>query len=229
MLRLLTSAIAFTFVSSTAFAADLPLPEEPMPATPVATTYDWTGFYLGLNGGWGWGDTEHSNNLGVTTDDFDIDGAFAGGQVGYNFHWNRFVLGAETDIQWSDIGGSSGNAVCFPDTCETDINWFGTVRGRAGVAFDRILIYGTGGLAYGEVEAACCGGGFDVTDTNVGWTAGGGVEVGITRNLSFKGEYLFMNLDDVSEAVGAGLTVTADAEHTNLVWGGINWRFGGRP
>jgi outer membrane immunogenic protein len=225
--RFLASFAAVALLTGAADAADLPLPEA-APIVAPALGYDWTGFYVGLNAGWGWGDTEHFNDVGVTTDDFDMDGFVAGGQIGYNFQWNWLVLGAEADIQWSDIDGSTDNIVCFPDTCATDIDWFGTVRGRAGVAFNRLLIYGTGGLAYGEVDAVCCGAVFDKNDTNWGWTAGGGVEVGFTPRISFKAEYLFVDLDDVSQNV-PGTVLTAEADATHIVRAGFNWRFGGGP
>jgi outer membrane immunogenic protein len=225
MSRLLASAAAAALLSGAALAADLPVPpmQEVMEAAPLA--YDWTGIHVGVNGGYGWGESGASNQFGVASGPFDIEGFFAGGQVGANWQNNWLVLGAETDLQWSDINGGVANANCGP-TCATSIDWFGTARGVVGIAFDRLLIYGTGGLAYGQVSANVTGGAFSGSDIIAGWVGGGGVAFGATRNLFFEGEYLFMDLGSIDYPGAGVVVVTSTAAETHLVRGSVNWRFG---
>ena len=113
--------------------------------------FTWTGFYVGVNAGYGW-NTNDSITIGGVTFDTDDDGGFVGGaQVGYNYQIGSFVVGLEGDIQYADFGGN--DRFDFDDDGILDdgfdrSDWFGTVRARAGVAFDRALIYATGGFAY---------------------------------------------------------------------------------
>lgn len=144
------------------------------------------------------------------------DGFTVGGTVGFNYQMGAIVLGLEGDLNWADIGNSSnafgGNTVTFtppgglPGTYTfagnggRGIDWFGTIRGRIGVAFDRALIYGTGGFAFagGGDNNAFCGGllvGCNNDDSRSGWAAGGGVEYAFTNNLTAKLEGLYVNLD----------------------------------
>lgn len=168
MLRLAASASVLAILSGAALAADLPTFSPPPPPAPMLSTtpiaYNWSGFYVGAHGGWGWG----SGN-GID------DGFVVGGQIGVNWQFNNFVLGAEGDGSFVDWG---------------DVSAIGTVRLRGGFAFDRFLAYGTGGAAIGEDD--------------VGWVAGGGVEFAVTDNLSAGVEYLHYEEDDDTQDVVRG-------------------------
>lgn len=218
-------AALLTFASP-AGAADLGRRQQmPMKAPFAAPLYNWTGFYVGINGGGGWG---HSSwdSPGVSTGDFSLSGGLVGGTFGYNYQVGQAVFGLETDIDWSNIKGST-NVNC-PAGCETANNWLGTVRGRLGYAgWDRFMPYVTGGLAYGEVEANPAG----LTgnsDTNIGWTLGGGLEFALASNWTAKVEYLYVDLGSVDcslAACGGGAPSTDIDFRSNIVRGGLNYRF----
>jgi len=214
-------AIAMVSMMGAANAADIARRQQAMPVkAPVYMPYNWTGLYVGINGGGGWGQSNWSGPVG-STGDFDISGAVVGGTVGYNWQMNQFVFGLEGDVDWSNIRGSSNAAVCG-GTCETRNNWLGTARGRVGYAFDRFLPYITGGLAVGDIKADLSGTG-STTETRAGWTLGGGLEVSIAGPWTAKVEYLYVDLGDGrcdNCLGGADVNLT-----TNLVRGGVNYRF----
>ena len=140
-----------------AAAADLSLaPLYKAPPVEVAQAYNWTGFYLGANGGGGWGHSSwNANATGI-----NLSGGQAGGTIGYNRQLGNVVFGVEGDIDWSGLKGSSTTAGC-PGGCSTSDSWLSTVRGRIGYSFERVMPYATGGLAVGDirsVRARRCGG-----------------------------------------------------------------------
>jgi outer membrane immunogenic protein len=170
-----------------------------------------------------------------TTASFDSKGWFGGGQIGYNWRplgaggykdgpaYGNFVFGVEADIQGADITGSgtvSGNAGSA--VARTSLDWFGTVRGRLGYAFDNVLLYGTGGLAFGGVQdkltTAVTA---DVTRT--GFAAGGGVEYAFNPAWSAKVEYLYFDLGDVTLKNGNGLATAVFEHEYNTVRAGVNY------
>jgi outer membrane immunogenic protein len=229
---MLAGAALVAVVAGSAQAADMPLKARPVPV-PV---YSWTGFYGGFNGGYAWsGDRTNtftpadplaqSQTCGGGTCPLPasskLNGGFGGLQAGYNWQLNPYFLaGLEADFQGSAIRGDAVNptfqlAGAFAQIqAEHKVTWFGTVRGRLGfLPTDRLLIYGTGGFAYGRVEANSVltangsaaflfGFGFDCiaatpicfagnsTRTATGWTAGGGFEFALSQNISLKAEYL---------------------------------------
>lgn len=188
---------------ASASAADLPARAAPPPVI-TAPIFTWTGFYGGVNVGWGWRDDGSESVIlndvapGTLFFDNNDDGGFTGGaQIGYNYQIGSFVIGLETDIQWADTdnnidvrfvpAGAPGTFV--PGVFESDApEWWGSVRARAGVAIDRVLIYATGGLAY--------------TDDNTGWALGGGLEWALPVNwfgssaVTFGLEGLWLSFDD---------------------------------
>lgn len=212
------------------YAADMPARAPAYyKAQPAAQSYDWTGFYLGINGGYAWGRSSWSDPAaGADSGRFNTSGGTLGGQVGYNWQTGPVVLGVESDINWLNAKGSSSAAgVCATDgggTCQTQQSWLGTTRARIGYAFDRWLPYITGGVAYGDVQANQATGGSSATRT--GWTAGGGVEYGITRNWSAKLEYLHTDLGTATFMGAASGTPTLSVPVTNdLARVGLNYRW----
>lgn len=210
------SMAAFVGLVVQASAADLGRAPRVAPAPVYAPIYSWAGFYLGVNGGGGFG---NSSWTGVSSD-FNTSGALFGGQAGYNWQFGQTVLGLEGDIQWSGIKGSGACAF----GCETRNNWFGTVRGRLGYAYDRFLPYVTGGLAYGNIEANPSFGFTSASTTNAGWTIGAGVEFALMQNWTAKVEYLYMDLGDFRTNVSAPVATNVDFT-ANIVRAGVNFRF----
>ncbi len=212
-------------VTSQAGAADLGRRAEmPAKAPYIERVYDWTGFYIGVNGGGGWGRSSWDNAVSPTGG-FDLSGGLVGGTVGFNLQNGPFVFGVEGDVDWSNIKGTTTNAVC-PAGCETRNDWLGTARGRIGYAFDRLLPYVTGGAAFGNVKASIPG--FSgAEDTRVGWTAGAGVEYAFTNNLSAKVEYLHVDLGKFDCGLSCGAPVGPDDVkfQSDIVRAGLNFRF----
>jgi outer membrane immunogenic protein len=248
MKRALVGLIAATALVSPAVAADLPVPVEPIVApVPVFT---WTGFYVGANAGWaccsdqdvGLFDNDDRDGDGIIFEgdvaSLDDDGGFVGVQAGYNFQWNWLVAGIEGDWQWSGLfddeagSTSTGPLDGFRTFSSSDIDWFATLRGRAGFAWQRLFLYGTGGLAAGNQEytVRIRGFGRDIrADEEVewGWVAGAGAEFAFTDNLSAKAEWQFIDLGTESaSSPGGGFTTHPTIEfHTFRV--GVNYRFSG--
>jgi outer membrane immunogenic protein len=229
MKRLLLAAGGLVAISSVgAIAADLPL-KSPPPPVPVFT---WTGLYIGGNVGWHWGSdsiTTTSNPVGfppptnidtLSPVNLKPQGAMGGFQMGYNWQMNYFVFGIEGDANW--LGGGASRHLVYPGPSpvagsfmdnSTSGRFLGTIRPRAGFSVDRLLLYVTGGVAFGSVKTtdsfcinnggtACvpgAGGFTSVTSasgvaTKTGWTAGAGAEWAITNDWSVKAEYLYVDL-----------------------------------
>jgi len=185
-------------------AADLPA------KAPVTAKYapSWTGFYLGVNGGYISDTAKFANNdLGTYcwiscsfNDKQSATGGLLGGQIGYNFQFkNNIVIGWETDFAWSSAKKTtSGSTGSYDWTNETGLSSFGTSRLRLGYAFDRLFMYGTGGLAFGNVrnrhQADNSYTWSDRAGFKAGWTAGGGLEYALNPNWSIKAEGLFYDL-----------------------------------
>ena len=128
-------AVAALVVAQSATAADLsvaPLYKAPPPA--MAPAYNWSGFYLGINGGGGWG---HSN-WDTSSDRIGLSGGLVGGTAGYTWQVGSAVLGLEGDIDWANLKGTNSSTLC-PAGCSTSDTWLSTVRGRAGYAFGGVL------------------------------------------------------------------------------------------
>jgi outer membrane immunogenic protein len=208
-------------ITATASAADLPYRAAPPPVVPIFT---WTGFYVGVNAGVAWADSNNDplfipagtggiflTNVIVPANGGNNNAVFTGGgQIGYNWQAGGWVFGIEADLQWADLSQSNNplgfGIVGVPAgfnflVTNTGVEWFGTARGRLGYAWDRTLLYATGGFAYGGGGGGnnlCggvvfdCGGGGDI---RTGWTIGGGLEYAFTNNWTVKVEGLWVNLD----------------------------------
>ena len=203
---LIGTTVAMALTANVASAADLyrnAPPYAPVPA-PVAYGYSWMGPYIGANFGYQWGSLSNSGA--------NPSGVAGGFQGGYNWQFGQFVVGGETDIQLSDSNDVFANY-------KFSNPWFGTVRARGGFALNNILFYGTLGLAYGRGHVDI--GSVGESNLHGGWTAGGGLEVGLTPNWSVKAEYLYIDLTGESYV----LTGTSNALTSNLVRFGVNYRF----
>jgi outer membrane immunogenic protein len=214
---------------NSAYAADMPRAAPIYKAQPVAQAYDWTGFYLGINGGYAWGRSSWSDPAaGTDSGRFNTNGGTLGGQAGYNWQTGPAVIGIETDFNWINAkGSSSAGGVCLTDgagQCQAKQTWIGTTRARLGYSFDRWLPYITGGVAYGDIRADQANGSSSTTKT--GWTVGGGVEYGIDRNWSAKLEYLHIDLGTASFMGAASGTPTLSVPITDdIVRAGLNYRW----
>jgi outer membrane immunogenic protein len=215
-------AFGALFGAQCAFAADLSLaPLYKAPPAQVTQAYNWTGFYIGANGGGGWGHSYwDANATGM-----NLSGAQVGGTAGYNWQSGNAVFGLEGDLDWSNLKGSATTTLC-PFGCNTSDTWLSTVRGRAGYAFGGVLPYVTGGLAVGDIRAGFPGFATAST-TNAGWTVGGGIEVALPGNWSAKAEYLHVDLGRFDCGIDCGAAGTDNVSmHDNVVRAGLNYHFG---
>jgi outer membrane immunogenic protein len=209
-----------------ASAADIAPYQPPMAAVaPAAPSYNWTGFYIGVNGGYGWG--EFPNNaaavLGFPVDLGDAGGGLVGGTLGYNWQFGHVVAGLETDIDWANISDTDPAAVTGT---KATLSYLGTVRARLGYAFDRALLYATGGFAYGGGTVKSFTPPVGSADqTTVGWTVGAGIEYAIWHNLSAKIEYRYTDLGKATIRLPAPAPAFKGGYRGSQVIAGINYRF----
>lgn len=215
-------------------AADLAI--KAPPSMPAAAVYNWTGFYVGVNGGYGWGQQDAlsliSNRFDRTS--FNLNGGFIGGTAGAQIQQGYVVLGVESDIDWANIRGSgvvvpaiAGVPAPITLNLTTKTDAIITARARFGVAMNNFLLYGTGGAAFvretangTSIAGAPCGtAGVLVGCTESHWrpglAAGLGAEYAFTPNWTVKGEYLYIS------AAGTG----ASKDQLNLLRFGVNYKF----
>jgi outer membrane immunogenic protein len=225
MQNLGSALIASTMFVGAASAADIqrPAPIYKAPMLTQVRVYDWTGFYVGGNVGYGWGKQDVSL-AGAGVGSPSVNGFLGGGQVGYNWQVNQIVYGVEADLQASGQSGSSGlGATAYTDK----LDWFGTVRGRVGYAFDRWLPYVTGGWAYGHgsISGAAAGAPFSASSSYSGWTAGAGLEYALLNNWSVKGEWLYVDFGNGPSAVTGAGTIGGNHLTDNIFRLGVNYKF----
>ena len=251
-------ATLVTILAGAAQAADMPLKAPPVPIA----VYNWTGFYVGINGGYGFSARDEDvvwNETFATTPFFgpasagslNPAGAFGGVQVGYNQQLGSLVVGIEADLQGAGISDSA-TGVTTPYlapggvasmTSKNSVGWFGTVRPRLGFAWDRTLLYATGGLAWGGITHEMQWSdnfGFStpqdrVSSSQVGYVLGGGIEYGFSHNLRLKLEYQYLDFGTTHykapELFGPGGAATAFAINTDThtdfhtVRVGLNWKW----
>jgi outer membrane immunogenic protein len=254
--RIVLATALVALGSASALAADLPPRSyDKAPAMAPLPVTNWSGLYIGGNVGYGWG----NGNTAFSFTSFDANntaldtkskGVIGGAQIGYNWQMGAIVAGLEADIQGSGIK-SSGRSPFFTTevnalpgdflSTERELSWFGTVRGRLGATVTPdLLLYATGGLAYGHVDASANthliipldfldfpG---SVSKTKTGWTAGAGAEWMFARNWSAKVEYLYLDLGNVSAIGRSALFPNSEAAYTwdtkeNIVRAGVNYHF----
>jgi outer membrane immunogenic protein len=230
----MAGAIALA-AGSQALAADLPPPMAPPPRAPAAyipaaPAWNWSGFYVGVNGGYGFGNSNWSTLPTGPTGTFNVNGGLVGGTAGFNYQIGQLVLGLEGDFDWQGLKGSTTNAACLVATaglaCNTQTDYLGTIRGRIGYAFDRIMVYGTGGAAVTDIKAFATG--LPATNSSEwGWTAGAGIEGAITDNLTAKIEYLYADFQNAAcPATSCGLATSTTLKES-MVRVGLNYKFNG--
>jgi outer membrane immunogenic protein len=216
--------------ATAAGAADIPARAPVYKAPAMVPVLPWTGFYVGANVGYGWGDVDGTINLGAGPGPItgDADGIVGGAQVGYNWQTGPWVFGVETDIQAS---GADGNVTATPGgalvTATGKVPWFGTIRGRVGYAFASTMIYATGGGAYGESElegTVSTTGPFSSSENFWTYTVGGGVEHMFMPHWSAKLEYLYTGTPDHVALPPGTVGATGDV-NSHLVRVGINYHF----
>ncbi|WP_423066604.1 outer membrane protein [Devosia sp. CN2-171] len=231
-MRLTTSllaATALTFgLASASYAADLII-EEPEAPIGIVDVGDWNGAYIGasVGGAWGTQDGEYDDFWDYFDESYDLSGWLGGVQAGANFQMDSFVLGIEGDISWADISGDSSDI--SDDWVYTDVDWVGTLRARAGLAFDSILLYATAGVAFASVsqwvDDDWSGDTDTVTDTRFGWVAGVGAEALVTDNVSLKGEVLFHDLAATDTDFDNGVTYYDNSVSFTTFKVGVNFHF----
>jgi outer membrane immunogenic protein len=219
------SAMLASHAVGIAAAADMPAPSY----TPAPMQFSWSGFYIGGNAGYGW--SSGSGTLATTTGSGTFSGSgngFLGGaQAGYNWQIGSFVLGAEADFQGTSASAPI-NITAGPTISATAKNpWFATGRGRLGYAFDRLMLYTTGGVVYGDntLSGTETGvGTFSTSATYWSWTAGLGAEAAFWGCWSARVEYLYVgspsNVPSIPTATGV-----SGRTNTNIARVGLNYHF----
>ena len=226
LIKAAVGALALLAVPFAAQAADMPIkqPYYKGPPRSVVSYYNWTGFYAGINAGYGFGTATWS---AAPTANSKPKGMLVGGTVGYNWQAGAIVYGIEGDFNWSDVKGDATCAVGI--TCETKSDWLATFRGRVGYAFDRWLPYVTGGGAYGNVKATVsipiAGLAASSSSDQFGWTIGGGLEYAFLGNWTAKIEYLYVDLGSFN--TGPAPIVNNVSFKENIVRAGLNYKFSG--
>jgi outer membrane immunogenic protein len=243
--KLFFATAAVALVSSSAFAADLPVKQPVYKAPPAVMipAYNWSGFYVGASGGYGWGHSDQTDPgipaptlppILIGDGHYGVTGWLAGGTAGYNWQMGQWVFGLEGDYSWSNISGSS--QACGPafalHACGTSLDSFGTFRGRIGYAAGQtgnVLLYVTGGLAVGDVHAWDALTPASGSSFQAGWTVGAGVEFAFAPQWTAKVEYLYIDLGKAQlfNIINTPVVPETVSFNTNLVRAGVNYHFGG--
>jgi outer membrane immunogenic protein len=231
---LIASALALA-AAAPAFAADLPPPGGPPPRAPVAyipaaPVFTWTGFYVGLNAGYAFGQSNWTSPMG-SSGWFDVNGPLAGGTIGGNYQIGQIVVGAEGDLDWQNVKGTLVGGNCtlpgaVAASCRSASTWVGTFRARIGFAMDRVLLYATGGGAVADIKASLNALPW-ASSTELGWSSGIGVEVAMTDNWTAKAEYLAVGFEHASCGLANCFAAppVSVSFYESTVRGGVNYKF----
>lgn len=235
MLRLFPVAFAMALLPGLASGADLPIPVEAPPAVHI---YDWSGVYLGVQGGWQLHKDEFEDPALGINGEIDFDGAILGGHLGADRQFGHFLLGLVGDFEWSD---GDGNSVADNDPtvfARAEANWQGSIRGRVGAAFDRILVYGTGGLAFANYDLdytfpgppPAFGVGDQFEETVAGFTVGGGAALAAFASWEIWADYRFTDYETASSDIANCCAPPPNSQDhdltTHAVRVGVSRRFG---
>ena len=228
-------AVAASALVAPALAADLPPPAAPPPQAPVAyipaaPAFNWTGVYIGLNGGYAFGQSNWTSPLG-STGWFNVNGPLAGGTIGGNYQIGQLVVGAEGDFDWQNVKGSMVGGNCtlpgaVAASCASASNWVGTFRARLGFAMDRVLLYATGGGAVADIKASLNALPW-ASSTELGWSSGIGVEVAMTDNWTAKAEYVAVGFQQPTCGLANCLAAPPVSVkfYESMVRAGVNYKF----
>jgi outer membrane immunogenic protein len=214
-------------------AADLPPARRPAAVAPVAyapPVYNWSGIYVGGNLGAGFAHSSWSDPFTGADNTFNKTGFIGGGQIGANWQIDALVLGIEGDFDWTGLKGSTHDSLA--NTINTDTQWTSTVTGRIGAAFDRLLVYAKGGVAFAHDKDSLndtFGNTATASLTRTGWTAGAGLEYAFAPNWTARIEYDYLGFGNETLNLSTP-TTPAYSTNTSLnvqeVKAGINFKFG---
>jgi outer membrane immunogenic protein len=268
VVRILATAFAVATPLSVAAAADIPVEGAIYQPRPVAVIFRWTGVYVGLHGGGGGGFKQETSQPFFVPSQFfalppgstppilypfptriDMSGGIAGGQIGVNYQTDWLVIGLEAQASWANLKGSTACAINAAPTppltaaganCTSKIDALGTLAGRLGVAFDRLLLFGKAGAAWTNdnyqmlINVPPAAFVFSTNELRWGWMLGIGAEYAFTDNWSAKIEYDYMDLGThaqrFTDALSGSILIDTDIrERLNIVKVGVNYRFGVNP
>jgi outer membrane immunogenic protein len=224
MKRLGLSICATLLTIVSAQAADLGWNTSPSPIYSPSPAADWSGFYAGVNGGYAFGAVEREVG-GVETDN-DAGGWLLGGQAGYNMDMGGFIVGAEADLQLTNFGYSE--VIPGVGSFQSGMDYFGTVRGRAGIGVGAVMPYITAGFAAGRGTSSLTddlGVSTSQSATHLGWTVGAGLEAKATDNITFKAEYLYVDLGTQSYNTPPAGGSSDVFQGFSVVRAGLNYKF----
>ena len=234
--KIILASVGAVALASSALAAEPP--PAPPPYLPPPPIFTWTGIYVGGQVGYAW-----TRSFGQRP-----DGVIGGANVGYNYEINQWpifsssgvVIGLEGTVDGTSLSGGFSDVFAVTGRSRSDIQ--GSIRGRVGLAWDRALIYATGGAAFGafQTDISSFGtipltgapffGSTSISTTRVGWTVGGGIQYAVTNNWSVRAEYRFTDFGTINEALFSGQLPGASIIgnrriHQNQVQAGIDYKF----
>jgi outer membrane immunogenic protein len=231
-------SVGALILASGAQAADLARPVYKAPVAPPPA-WSWTGFYVGGTLGGVVGHDSVTNDPGSLFPflsapvNLNSAGVIGGLEAGYNWQISQVVLGIEADASWSSLkqSGTTTSVLPTPDTFSSRLDMLSTIRGRLGWAFDRTLLYGTGGVAFANLKDQLADSAFPFTATPssnlTGWTAGGGIEYAFTDHWTAKAEYLHVGFSGTRTAMDStGIGYRFDyKDRLDIGRVGINYKF----
>jgi outer membrane immunogenic protein len=237
------SGLLALLLSSTsgALAADMPYLQK-MPPIPALAPQNWTGFYLGIQGGYAFGKDrlhEYFTANGASTGlefHYDVKGWLGGAHLGYNKQFGNIVAGVEADIELARLRGGFFDPPAPPlnpgGSGTTEIDWQGSLRGRLGYAFDSLLVYGTVGLAFAKIDHLYSNQTTQVYEATgklrTGWTAGFGLEYSLTPSMTTRIEYRYTEISDyfyASQTAFPGLLTGQQSPRFHTTRLGLSYRF----
>jgi outer membrane immunogenic protein len=236
MKKLLLITTALIALGSAAQAADLAArPYTKAPPMVAATIYDWSGFYIGANGGGGWSHDSWNLVGGPGQGSHDSSGGTVGGQIGYRWQTGPVVFGVEAQGNWADLSGDNVSNL-FPQRNRTKTDAFGLFTGQIGYAWNNVLLYAKGGAAVVDskydINSTITGANLaSISDTRWGATVGAGIEYGFAPNwsLGFEYDHIFLDRKDftfVNNFTG-GFQSNSIKQDVDLFTARINYKFGG--